>query len=88
MRFISVDSCEEPSTRSNSIEVVGAVENPYTSLPCIGGRQGLWHRLFLFVFAFFYTALFLIIRIFFADVSLSSRNSKIVPFYFSSNQRA
>lgn len=34
------DSCEEPSTRSNSIEVVGAVENPYTSLPCIGGRQG------------------------------------------------
>nr|XP_058940027.1 tumor necrosis factor receptor superfamily member 16-like isoform X1 [Pocillopora verrucosa] len=36
----SVDSCEEPSTRSNSIEVVGAVENPYTSLPCIGGRQG------------------------------------------------
>lgn len=37
---------------------------------------------------FFYTALFLIIRIFFADVSLSSRNSKIVPFYFSSNQRA
>lgn len=53
MRFISVDSCEEPSTRSNSIEVVGAVENPYTSLPCIGGRQGLWHRLFLFVVAFF-----------------------------------
>lgn len=36
----SVDSCEEPSTRSNSSEVVGAVENPYTSLPCIGGRQG------------------------------------------------
>lgn len=87
MRFISVDSCEEPSTRSNSSEVVGAVENPYTSLPCIGG-QGLWHRLFLFVVAFFYTALFLIIRIFFADVSLSSLNSKIVPFYFSSNQRA
>lgn len=35
-----VDSCEEPSTRTNSREVVGAVENPYSSLPFIGGRHG------------------------------------------------
>lgn len=34
------DNAEEPSTRTNSTEVIGAVENPYSSLPFIGGRQG------------------------------------------------
>ncbi|XP_078351696.1 tumor necrosis factor receptor superfamily member 16-like isoform X1 [Oculina patagonica] len=34
------NNSEEPSTRSNSTDIIEAVENPYSSLPLIGVRQG------------------------------------------------
>lgn len=33
---------EEPSTRSNSIDVIEAVENPYSSLPFGISKQGMY----------------------------------------------
>lgn len=33
---------QEPSTRSSSTDVIEAVENPYSSLPFISTRQGMY----------------------------------------------
>jgi len=35
---------EEPSTRSNSTDVIEAVENPYSSLPFISAQQGMYRE--------------------------------------------